>query len=113
MTFDAVIVASGEGRRFSSDIPKQFLEFGSKTVIQTTIDTFLSCEGLRCLVVVLPSSRMDEFTHLFDEYRNTGNVLLVAGGKTALSYARRIAKKQSRTQISRQSGRKNIRLSTK
>ena len=82
MTFDAVIVASGEGRRFSSDIPKQFLEFGSKTVIQTTIDTFLSCEGLKQLVVVLPSSRMDEFTHLFDEYRNTGNVLLVAGGKT-------------------------------
>ncbi|MBE5816318.1 MAG: 2-C-methyl-D-erythritol 4-phosphate cytidylyltransferase [Clostridiales bacterium] len=82
MTFDAIIVASGEGRRFSCDVPKQFLEFGGKTVIQTTVDAFLSCEGLRRIAVVLPPLRMNEFSYLFDEYKNTGKLFLVAGGKT-------------------------------
>lgn len=47
----AIIVASGIGSRFGSDIPKQFLLINNTMVIEYTIQTFLKCVDILVLVV--------------------------------------------------------------
>lgn len=52
----AIIVAGGEGRRFGSKVPKQFLELNQKPVIVHTIDKFLALKESPEIVIVLPDS---------------------------------------------------------
>ena len=49
----AVVPAAGAGRRMSTNIPKQYLPLGEKTVLEHTLDTLLACRHLAGVVVVL------------------------------------------------------------
>jgi 2-C-methyl-D-erythritol 4-phosphate cytidylyltransferase len=49
----AVVPAAGAGRRMSTNIPKQYLPLGEKTVLEHTLDTLLACKQLAGVVVVL------------------------------------------------------------
>lgn len=49
----AVVPAAGAGRRMSTNIPKQYLPLGGKTVLEHTLDTLLACRQLAGVVVVL------------------------------------------------------------
>lgn len=51
--FSVVIVAAGRGTRTGSDIPKQYLDLGGKTVLRHTIEAFYDLPGLRGLCVVI------------------------------------------------------------
>ena len=49
----AVVPAAGAGRRMSTNIPKQYLRLGEKTVLEHTLDTLLACPQLAGVMVVL------------------------------------------------------------
>jgi 2-C-methyl-D-erythritol 4-phosphate cytidylyltransferase len=49
----AVVPAAGAGRRMSTNIPKQYLPLGEKTVLEHTLDTLLACQQLAGVVLVL------------------------------------------------------------
>ena len=53
----AVILAGGTGSRLkSSNLPKQFLPLGGKTVIQLTVEKFMHCNRFDKIVVALPQT---------------------------------------------------------
>ena len=51
--FWAIVPAAGAGTRMGSDIPKQYLTLGDRTVVEHTLDTLLSCERLAGVILVL------------------------------------------------------------
>jgi len=51
--FAAIIVAAGSGQRFGGDIPKQYASLLGKAVLRHTIETFLSCQNLSNICVVI------------------------------------------------------------
>jgi len=51
--FWAVIPAAGTGSRMQADIPKQYLQLNSKTVIEHTLDAFCANEKIKGIVVAI------------------------------------------------------------
>ena len=53
-----IILASGIGRRYSSDIPKQFIKIAGKTVLEHTVEVFEKATGIdEIILVVTPDYR--------------------------------------------------------
>lgn len=48
----ALVPAAGSGRRMASDVPKQYLRIGDRTVLEHTLDALYACPRLAGLVVV-------------------------------------------------------------
>jgi len=73
----AIVPASGLGRRMQSELPKQYLSFQGKTVIEHCLDRLLSHPGIEGAVVVL----QDDDSH-WEElgYTSEKPVLTTAGG---------------------------------
>ena len=67
----AVVPAAGAGRRMSTNIPKQYLPLGEKTVLEHTLDTLLACRQLAGVVVVL-SADDGYWPDLQDRYPGSG-----------------------------------------
>lgn len=74
----AVVPAAGAGRRMSTNIPKQYLRLGEKTVLEHTLDTLLACPQLADVVVVL-SADDGYWPGLRDRYFNA-RLEVVTGG---------------------------------
>ena len=54
----AVILASGTGNRYGSDVPKQFVKIAGKTVFEHTVEVFEKAENIdEIIVVITPSYR--------------------------------------------------------
>ena len=49
----AIVPAAGAGQRMCSNIPKQYLPLGGKTVLEHTLEALLACRQLAGMVVVL------------------------------------------------------------
>jgi 2-C-methyl-D-erythritol 4-phosphate cytidylyltransferase len=49
----AVVPAAGAGKRMGSELPKQYLRLGDRTVLEHTLDTLLDCPRLAGLVLAL------------------------------------------------------------
>lgn len=56
-----IIVAAGQGTRFGSGQPKQFLDLRGKPVIFHTLEQFERCDAIDDVVLVLSESGRDEF----------------------------------------------------
>ena len=78
----ALIVASGEGRRMHSALPKQFLELGGKPVLRRTLECFLEFDPKIHLVVVLPSDRIEYWREYCSRTGFRPTMKLVPGGMT-------------------------------
>lgn len=52
----AIIVAAGRGRRFGSDMPKQFCRLAGRPMLMTTIDRFAEAIGHENIVIVIDRS---------------------------------------------------------
>ena len=53
-----IILASGTGNRYGSDVPKQFVKIAGKTVFEHTIEVFEKAENIdEVIVVITPSYR--------------------------------------------------------
>jgi len=48
-----IILAGGSGERFGNEIPKQYISFNGKLIIQYTIDTFINSKSFNEIVVVI------------------------------------------------------------
>ncbi len=51
--FYAVILAAGSGKRFRSDIPKQYLPLAGKTLLEWSLTPLLTCQWIEQVVVVI------------------------------------------------------------
>lgn len=60
----AIILAGGTGTRMGCDIPKQFLELDSKTVIEHSIDAFEQTDGIDEIAVVAHPLWMEHMKHI-------------------------------------------------
>lgn len=77
----AVVLASGSGSRFGSNLPKQFVRLGGKPVIQYTIEAF---EKAECIDEILIVTREDFVDYVLDivnaqQFAKVGKV--ICGGK--------------------------------
>jgi len=73
----AVIPAAGSGRRMQQDIPKQYLEFQGKTIIEHCLDRLLSHPAIDGAVIVLQADdrRWEEIA-----YNSNKTVFIADGG---------------------------------
>ena len=72
----AIILAAGGGTRFESETPKQFVEIGSKKIIQYSIDAFETSQLIDRIIIVVSESFVYEVSA---EYPNH---MVVAGGNS-------------------------------
>lgn len=55
----AVILAGGQGTRFGSELPKQFVKLSGRMVIEHTLEVFEHCEAVDRILVVVPPGHED------------------------------------------------------
>ena len=74
----AVMPASGIGERMQAELPKQYLRFQGKTILEHTLDRLLSFPALDGLMLVI--SEQDQFWQDLD-YQSSKPLLVTHGGK--------------------------------
>jgi len=92
----ALIVAGGKGERMKSSTPKQFLCFKGAPILMHTIKKF---DFLDNIIVVLPSSELDNWKSLCQKYKFILPHTLVEGGSTRIESVRKGLKNISRNVI--------------
>lgn len=78
----AVILASGEGRRMHSALPKQFLELCGKPILRRTIECFLDFDPGIHLIVALSPERREYWREYCSRTGFRPKMQLVSGGLT-------------------------------
>ena len=80
----AVILAGGVGSRMGgADMPKQFLQLGSKPIIIHTIEKFLINSNIDKIIVLTPENYINHTNHLIDQFiGGNGDIVVVEGGET-------------------------------
>ncbi|MDD6311592.1 MAG: 2-C-methyl-D-erythritol 4-phosphate cytidylyltransferase [Firmicutes bacterium] len=78
-----VIVAGGIGSRMGAEIPKQYIEVGSKPIIIHTMLSFLRCKDVDKLIVLTPADWIDYTRELCDKHLDDPDkVCVISGGAT-------------------------------
>ena len=77
-----LIVAGGEGARFKSDIPKQFVPINGKPLLFHTFDLFLKTHEAFRYVLVLSELMIPFWKDLCIQYKFTVKHQIVVGGST-------------------------------
>lgn len=77
-----IIMAAGSGIRMGYKMPKQFLTISGKTILQITIEKFISaCPGVK-IITVLPDEYMDYWKQYCYKHEFLYPQILVKGGIT-------------------------------
>lgn len=84
----AVIVAGGKGRRFGSNVPKQFVELNGKPVLMHTIDAFDQYNQSIAIILVLPEEDIPVWEALCATYKFKREVEVVTGGSSRFESVR-------------------------
>ena len=73
----AIVPASGSGQRMQGDLPKQYLSFQGKTIVEHCLDRLLSHPVIQGVILVLQEddANWDELA-----YESTKPVLTATGG---------------------------------
>jgi 2-C-methyl-D-erythritol 4-phosphate cytidylyltransferase len=79
--YGVIIVAGGSGKRFGSELPKQFLKVEGKPVLMHTIQQFYGAYPFIKIVVVLPESYHDTWVSLCQTHQFEIEHEVVKGGK--------------------------------
>ena len=74
MRVTAIIAAGGTGRRLGASVPKQLLELGDRSILQRSVDAFVTHPQVDEVVVVLPDALAAQPPEWL------GRVRVVAGG---------------------------------
>lgn len=77
-----IIVAGGQGIRFGSALPKQFLLLGGKPVILHAIEPFTTALKNPEIIVVLPAGHFRTWEKLVKKYNFNYSHTVVQGGQT-------------------------------
>lgn len=75
-----IIPAAGAGSRMNKDIPKPFLQLGGCTIIERTIQCFLSLNGLEQVLVPTSGSYLDETKEILNKVLPTNVEGIGLGG---------------------------------
>ncbi|MEP7214349.1 MAG: 2-C-methyl-D-erythritol 4-phosphate cytidylyltransferase [Acidobacteriota bacterium] len=81
----AIIVAAGNGSRFGSERPKQFLEILGKPIIQYSLERFDAAPSIDSIVVVVSADEVEKFAQLSRDFGVGKLKFVVAGGATRAS----------------------------
>lgn len=76
----AIIVAGGSGKRFGSELPKQFLPLEGKAILMRTIEKFDKAGA--SIVVVLPAEHQDMWMTMCNESNFPVSHIIATGGST-------------------------------
>ena len=76
----AIIVAGGSGKRFGSEVPKQFLPLDGKAVLMRTIERFDQAGA--AIVVVLPAEHQQMWIDMCKDGNFPVTHTIATGGKT-------------------------------
>ena len=60
MFVSAIIAAGGRGVRFGADRPKQFLEVGGRSILETSVGALAASDRVQEIVVALPEEHLAE-----------------------------------------------------
>lgn len=77
--FSLILLLSGEGSRFGSDIPKQFHNLSGKKVYLHALETFYNLQVFDEIILVC---LRDWIQSVKEETKHLKNIVIVAGGKT-------------------------------
>lgn len=77
----AIILASGSGSRFASNLPKQFVRLAGKSVIQYTIEAFEQSEKIHEIIIVTKQEFIDYTYEIINANNYKKIVKVIAGGK--------------------------------
>ena len=76
-----IIGAAGSGKRMGAPLPKQFLKIGGKTILEKTVDKFVSLDIVKNVIVVTSEDYV-EFCHsLLAEHIKKDRLQVIVGGK--------------------------------
>jgi 2-C-methyl-D-erythritol 4-phosphate cytidylyltransferase len=78
----AVLLASGRGERMGSDLPKQFLKIGDKTVVEHSLHAFDAMGEIDGIVLVVHGEYRELMEDLLAHHPVQKIVALVDGGET-------------------------------
>jgi 2-C-methyl-D-erythritol 4-phosphate cytidylyltransferase len=70
-----------------SDVPKPFLILSGKTILQRSVECFLSIEGLDQVIVATSKDYLDDCQKIFDKLKGTGVFFLAIEGGTERQYS--------------------------
>ncbi|HSR69704.1 MAG TPA: 2-C-methyl-D-erythritol 4-phosphate cytidylyltransferase [Acidobacteriota bacterium] len=82
-----VLAAAGSGRRFGSEVPKQFLELRGRPLYLHSLETFLTYCG--CAVVVVPPDHVDQAEGEVKNLQGGERILVRPGGEQRQDSVRR------------------------
>ncbi|WP_337813607.1 IspD/TarI family cytidylyltransferase [Parabacteroides johnsonii] len=78
----AVILAAGKGERLkSATCPKQFLKIGNKSILEHTVDKFLTFPDIEKVLVVVNAQWISHTKELFSDDFYASKILICKGGK--------------------------------
>lgn len=78
----AVLLASGKGERLGAELPKQFLEFGGRLVIEHSLDLFQALPEIEALVIVVHPQYLARLEELLGRRSRAKISAVVPGGAT-------------------------------
>lgn len=76
-----IIGAAGSGKRMGVPLPKQFLHLGGKTILEKTVDKFVSCDIVKQIIVVTSEGYVDFCGELLADHIQAGKLQVIVGGK--------------------------------
>jgi 2-C-methyl-D-erythritol 4-phosphate cytidylyltransferase len=76
----AILAAAGSGKRFGSEIPKQFIEVAGKPIIIHTLERFEKCPDIDKIILLLPESEISSFSDSIQLYKISKLEKIIAGG---------------------------------
>ena len=77
----AIIGAAGSGIRMAASVPKQFLKIGGKTILETTVETFLDSPVVDRIVITAAEAYRETVEQLFGPHIEMKKIQVVTGGK--------------------------------
>lgn len=81
-----IILAAGSGSRMKTKEKKQFMKINGKTVVEYSIDKFLSIKNIGCIIIVINETDKDDnvIKYLIKKYKDeiySEKINLILGGK--------------------------------
>jgi 2-C-methyl-D-erythritol 4-phosphate cytidylyltransferase len=84
----AVILASGLGRRFGGDLPKQFCRISGKSILEYSLNAFAENKLIDEIILTLPAAFIDFGKNIVESIGIIKSVAIVCGGNSRQASSR-------------------------
>ena len=74
----AIILSGGEGKRFDSNIPKQFFTINNQSIIEISVNKLISSGLFKKFIIVSHKDHINKTKKLI----NNKDIIIITGGKT-------------------------------